>query len=95
MKQISINGYIRITKREAARRYTAGETVRICPVNISPVNVWGFYADANNRDYTEVSTDGFNTTIARNRAFETVVNAYTFYNCNAETGRYPAFYVKG
>lgn len=26
---------------------------------------------------------------------DTVVNAFIFYNCNAETGRYPAFYVKG
>lgn len=95
MKQTCINGFKRITKKEAARRYAAGETVRICPVNVSPVNVWGFYADENSRDYTEVSTDGFNTTIARNRAFDTVVHAYSFYNCNAETGRYPAYYVRG
>ena len=27
--------------------------------------------------------------------FETVVNAFRFYNCNGEMGRYPAFYVKG
>lgn len=29
------------------------------------------------------------------REFETVVNAFRFYNCNGEMGRYPAFYVKG
>lgn len=39
--------------------------------------------------------DGLKDTLARSREFDTVVNAFTFYNCNVETGRYPAFYVKG
>lgn len=38
--------------------------------------------------------DGFNTTVARNREFETVVNAFTYYNCTNETGKYPAYWKK-
>lgn len=94
MRKINIGGFTRISKRAAEKLYNAGETVRICACKLSPVNVWGAYSDANNRDFTAVSGDGFNTTVARNRAFETVVNAFRFYNCNHETGYYPAFYVR-
>lgn len=31
---------------------------------------------------------------ARNREFETVVNAFTYYNCTNETGKYPAYWKK-
>jgi hypothetical protein len=94
MKQIIIDGYKRITKKAAEKLYNNGVTIRICPVNINPVNVWGLFADCNNTEHTKISSDGFNTTVARNKEFETVVNAYRYYNCNHETGYYPAFYVK-
>lgn len=94
MNKININGYNRITKAAARRAYNAGETVRICPVNISPVNMYGLYADCSNAKHTTVAGDGFNTTIARNKEFETIVNAFIYYNCNHETGYYPAYYVR-
>lgn len=28
-------------------------------------------------------------------SFESFVNSFTYYNCNNECGRYPAYYVKG
>lgn len=64
-------------------------------VKLSPVNMWGCFADCCREALSPVAGDGFNTVVARSREFDTVVNAFTFYNCNAETGRYPAFYVKG
>lgn len=76
MNKISVGGFTRITRKEARKRYNAGEVVRLCAVKLSPVNMWGCFADCC-------------------REFDTVVNAFTFYNCNVETGRYPAFYVKG
>lgn len=96
MKNICIGGYKRISKTAARKLYNAGKTIRICACNFSPVNIWGAYSDASPDKYTNVSNDGFNTTVARNKEFDTVVNAFTFYNCiNSETGKYPAFYVKG
>lgn len=92
MKNISIGGFVRISKQAAKKLYDSGETIRICAVNMSPVNAWGAYSDANNKELTSISSDGFNTTVARNKAFETVVNAFAYYNCNAEMGKYPAFY---
>lgn len=94
MKNIAIDGYKRITKAAARKLYNSGHTIRICAVNMSPVNIWGAYSDTNNREYTNISSDGFNNTIAKNKAFETVVNAFIYYNCNHETGYYPAFYIK-
>lgn len=94
MNKINVGGFVRISKKAAEKLYNAGKTVRICAVNVSPVNVWGAYADCNRAEHSPVSGDGFNTVVPRNRAFETVVNAFTFYNCNAETGKYPAFYIR-
>lgn len=95
MKHIVRGGYKRVSKSEARRRYNNGETIRFTACNIVPDNLWGAYSDANNGDYTQVSSDGFNTTIARNKDFDTVVSAFTYYNCvDSETGRYPAYYVK-
>lgn len=93
MNKSTIGRYTRITKREAARRYNAGEVVRLTPCKMSPVSPWGCFSDAHKESYTTVSDDNFNTTVARNRDFETVVNAFTYYNCNNETGKYPAYWV--
>lgn len=80
MNKIQVGGFIRISKREAERRYNAGETVRFC--------------DCKREAFSPIAEDGFNTVVPRNREFETVVNAFRFYNCNGETGRYPAFFVR-
>lgn len=84
MNKISVGGFTRITRKEARKRYNAGEVIRMCAVKLSPVNMWGCFADCCREALSP-----------RSREFDTVVNAFTFYNCNAETGRYPAFYVKG
>ena len=92
MLKLTLDGYRRITKTEAARRYNAGEVVRITACKMHPCNLWGEYSDVQKDSYTEVSGDGFNTTVARNREFNTVVNAFMYYNCNNEAGRYPAYW---
>ena len=81
MNKINIDGYRRINKKEARRRYNNGEIIRFVPCKISPVNIWGFYSD---KYYSK-----------NNNSFETVVNTFTYYNCiDYETGTYPAFYIK-
>ena len=94
MNKIQINGYTRITKKEAARRYNAGEVIRLTACKLSPVSPWGCYSDAKKDHNATVSGDGFNSILARNREFETVVNAFTYYNCTNETGKYPAYWKK-
>lgn len=94
MNKIQIDGYTRITKKEAARRYNAGEVIRLTACKLSPVSPLGCYSDSQKDHNATVSGDGFNTTVARNREFETVVNAFTYYNCTNETGKYPAYWKK-
>lgn len=94
MNRIQIGGYTRITKKEAARRYNAGEVIRLTACKLSPVSPWGCHSDTQKDHNATVSEDGFNTTVARNRKFETVVNAFTYYNCTNETGKYPAYWKK-
>ncbi len=94
MKDITFNGYKRISKPAARKIYNDGGVIRLVPCNIRPVNYWDYYADAQKDQFTQVDYDGFNATVARNKEFETVVNAFTYYNCNSETGKYPAFYIK-
>ena len=95
MNKISVGGFTRITRKEARKRYNAGEVVRLGAVKLSTVNMWGCFDDCCREALSPISEDCFNTVVARSREFDTVVNAFTFYNCNVETGRYPAFYVKG
>lgn len=45
MNKISVGGFTRITRKEARKRYNAGEVVRMCAVKLSPVNMWGCFAD--------------------------------------------------
>lgn len=40
MRNIEIGGYIRISKKEAEKRYNAGEIIRLCACKVSPVNMW-------------------------------------------------------
>ena len=61
---------------------------------MNKIQVGGFIRISKREALSPIASDGFNTVVARNREFETVVNAFRFYNCNGETGRYPAFYVK-
>lgn len=94
MRNIEIGGYIRISKKEAEKRYNAGEIIRLCACKVSPVNMWSVYFDCQKEEFPHIGNDGFNTIVPRNREFETVVNAFCWYNCNYETGYYPAYYVK-
>lgn len=73
-------GYIRISKKEAEKRYNAGEIIRLCACKVSPVNVWGVYVDCQKEEFPHIGNDGFNTIVPRNREFETVVNAFRRYN---------------
>ncbi|MBQ8707995.1 MAG: hypothetical protein IJ523_07905 [Succinivibrionaceae bacterium] len=94
MNKISMGGYERISKRAAENRYNAGNVVYIIACNLRPDNMYSPAVPCQKERYTEIGGDGFNTIVARNREFETVCNAFQYYNCCSETGRYPAFYVR-
>ena len=79
MRNITANGYKRITKRTAKRLYEMGEPVLFCPVKLIPGGLWG---------------NGCTITKKEGRTFEQEVNAFEYYNCSNATGDYTAFYMK-
>lgn len=79
MRQIKTANYIRVDKTAARRLYKTGQENRLyfCPVNLNPESPWGLLWNAPNNDIP----------------FDQLVTEYEYYNCDAERGRYPAFYV--
>lgn len=92
MNRRSVSGWRRINKREARRRYMAGQTLRVCPVKLSPVDALGRYRDINNTIRMHF-TDGFQDVAAR-KDFDGAIKCFEYYICNYhDRGRYAAFYV--
>lgn len=69
----------RINKRVARKLFNEGKTVWITACNMRPE--CGLLMNAGT--YENELSD-----------FDTFVNSFTYYNCNNETGRYPAFYIE-
>jgi len=80
MRNITANGYKRITKKTAERLYELGQPVLFCPVKLIPGGSWG---------------NGCTITKKEGTTFTQALNAFEYYNCiNNETGYYAAFYIK-
>lgn len=79
LNNITLN-YTRINKSEARKLYNLGRPIVVLPCKANPNSPW-----FSNSTVTKESTD---------KDFDTLVNEFTYYNCNtAELGRRPAFYV--
>ena len=78
-KNISFE-FERVTKKQARVAYRAGLTVLWGPVNLVPFTWWGLEMPINAQN-------------CDNKTFDEVLNEYEFYNCNSETGKYPAYYI--
>lgn len=86
---------IRVNRTKARRLYNAGFPVYMLPCKTRLDNSWIKPARMIKESINYISNDGFNTIVARNDSFETVENAYSYYNCNyQETGKYPAYYIE-
>lgn len=81
IKDIRFN-FERITKKQARAAYRSGLTVLWCPVNLAPFTGWGLEMPINVQNWN-----------CDNKTFDEVLNEYISYNCNSETGKYPAFYI--
>lgn len=94
MNKRTVDGFTRISKRAAEKRYNAGEVVILCPVKLRPGFPFFPEIPVQREEFSPLGGDGFNIVVPRSRDFETVVNAFCFYNCSAGAGKYPAFYVR-
>lgn len=76
------NEWVRVNKTTAHKAYNNGLAVVFCPVNMKPFDPWGMGMKINIDDW-----DGAKT------PFERALDEYAWYNFNAETGKYAAFYI--
>ena len=82
MNKFKIEGFSRITKRAAEKLYEQGKTVYVSSCNMSPVSIWQPAIPINRQDEMGESS------------FPARINAFEYYNCDRERGRYAAFYFK-
>lgn len=92
MKLYKINGYQRISKKNAEHRYNNGEIIYLCPFKMRPGQPW-------NPEVAITKTDlkkdcGSQYFVTNTREFEKLVSDFAFYNCNFGAGKYPAYYIK-
>lgn len=83
MKFYNFGKYHRIDKRVARKMYNEGLDVVFIPCNMRPDSDWGLGIPQNKNNIGNDGTD-----------FDKLVQLYQWYNCNAETGKYVAFYVE-
>ena len=81
MNKIEIGGFTRISKKQAQKLFDAGQEIYLCPVKMNPANPYWSMAMPCQKD--ENWDD-----------FEKLISNFVYYNCNHETGYYPAFYIK-
>lgn len=83
MRAITINGFRRISKADARKRYDNGEMIRLCPVKFRPDNMAGFFGDI------------YKDSRLTEKDFDKTVRMFEYYNCqDSRSGYYAAFYVK-
>ena len=80
MRTYTHDTFTRVQKRTARRLYNEGRTIYALPCNMHPDNVWQAPAPLPPADDP---TD-----------FGKVTNVFEYYNCDAERGKYTAYYIK-
>lgn len=82
MKYYRENGIVRVSKQMAQRMYEDGADIMLLPCKLNPESPF-VTNDWMNNHMKEECVD-----------FCTLCNAYSYYNCNKETGEYLSFYIK-
>lgn len=93
MHNSRVKGFRRITKVRAKRLYEAGEVVYCIPCRLVPGNLWAPEFGVTKTDLAALDGEA-QYFVVNTQDFDRLVERCTFYNCNNETGRYLAFYIK-
>lgn len=85
-----MESYKRITKPNARKMYNSGITIRLLPCKVGESVLTGVPNDFDWIKPVEISM--FTSTDEINK-FDRAVANYTYYNCNADLGYYPHYFV--
>lgn len=80
MNKYVTENLIRINKNVARKLYNLGFNVGVCPCKANPESPWCLMGWYNKYDH------GY--------TFDKLIAKFTWYNCNSELGKYPAYYVE-
>lgn len=76
---------VQVTKITAKKLFERDETVCFCPSKLSPVSMFYHGSRFKKSEMAEKYGD-------EEFRFEKLINAFEFYNCTSETGKYITFY---
>lgn len=71
--------YVRVSKPTAIKLFKAKKKLYLLPCNASPHSPWNQFASITNDS---------------DQSFEQQVNAFEYYNCNSQMGKFAAYYVE-
>ena len=74
----------------AKKLFEAGAKIRIVPNKINPNNIWGLCADIKKLESSSIQVMD---DVRYCNDFNFIVNNFSYYNCNNETGLYLHFYL--
>ena len=86
MNAITMNGYVRISKQAAQKRWNNNEPFYIESCKMVPGNSWGTTIEWDTWRIKEYIGSGY--------SFQSAINSFSYYNCDNERGKYPSFYLK-
>ena len=87
-----VNGFHRISKRNAEHRYNDGEIIYLCPFRLRPGDPWHPEVAVTK---TDLGKDcGAQYFVSNTREFNALVDEFMHYNCSYAVGEYPAYYIK-
>lgn len=75
-KQVQVK---QVNKTVAKRLYNAGHEIHLLPCRVGINTPWGLLYTTNAKECDNVP-------------FDSMVNAFTSYNCNTQLGKYPHYY---
>ena len=82
MNKCIMDGFTRVTKKEAEKRFNKGLPVFLCPVKLKPGAPW----------HPEIMIKKGSE---EEKKFIKLLNNFIYYNCSSnEVGYYPAYYIK-
>ena len=83
MKKITTEHYEHVTYKTAVKLLNGGEDIFITPHRLNPESPWHFLFLVNKNMLDEKQT-----------TLDIYIKSIVWYNCNSQTGKYPAYYKK-
>lgn len=82
----------RITKNEARKRWEEGKPFIVIPCKCTPYEPSNYLNGYHYKTWA-MAENVESSVVSDYITFDALVNEFEYYNCNFETGRYPAFYI--